>query len=203
MPRDTFLSCFHLTKTQAGRAFRSVQRELRAVGLMQPGDELSSVECEWHPCGVGSFAVTGYGFSDCATEGYYWNRTIHLPAWGYWFRSCDGFRNVVRHEFGHAIAEMNKALFKSELFRKAFGAPYGKREVRRFKLNPWETCVSKYASSYSQEDWAETFMLFIQHKGKLPARFQGLPAIEAKWQTTRKILSKLGWKLYAIRPYLQ
>ena len=34
MPRDTFLSCFHLTKTQAGRAFRSVQRELRAVGLM-------------------------------------------------------------------------------------------------------------------------------------------------------------------------
>ena len=70
MPRCSFLSRFHLTKAQADRAFRSVRSELRAVGLMQPGDELSSVECEWHPCGIGSFTITGYGFSDFASEGY-------------------------------------------------------------------------------------------------------------------------------------
>ena len=194
MKRNTFSSRFHLTKAQADRAFRFVQRELRAAGLMRQGSGLSSIKCVWHPGEIGTFAITGYRLSDFATEGYYWNRTIHLPAWGYWFKGRDGFRNVVRHEFGHAIADINKGLFKGNVFRRAFGAPYGRRKIRRFSLNAEETCVSRYAASCTQEDWAETFMLFLRHKGEMPARFRFLPDIEAKWEATRKLLSKIGWE---------
>lgn len=195
MPRNTFVSRFHITKSQAFRAFDDVCRELRAVGLMKSGGELESVECMWHPEGIGSVGVLGFGFSDLATEGYYWNRTIHLPAWGYWFRSTDGIRNVIRHEFGHAVADVDNAIFRGATFRKAFGAPYGRRSIPRFRNNAAETCVSKYAATCTREDWAETFMLFLQHKGRMPTRFRGLPDIEAKWEATRKILSRIGWAL--------
>ena len=191
MPRNTFVSRFHITKSQAFRAFDDVCRELRAVGLMKSGGELESVECMWHPEGIGSVGVLGFGFSDLATEGYYWNRTIHLPAWGYWFRSTDGIRNVVRHEFGHAFADIHRAELRRPVFRRAFGAECGLRTVARFRRNWKETCVSEYASTNTQEDWAETFMLFLQHKGRLPARFRGLPAIEAKWNAVKTILGRV------------
>ena len=193
MPRTTFLSKFHVSKPEAFRAFDAVCRELRALGLMPQGGELEGVCCEWHPAEIGSFAVTGYRPSDFATEGYYWNRTIHLPAWGFWFGSADGIRNVVRHEFGHALADIRPKLFKGAVFHRAFGAPYGRRGVARFRADWEESCVSEYAASCTGEDWAETFMLFLRNKGRMPARFRGLSDVEAKWGATHKILSKMGW----------
>ncbi len=193
MSRTTFLSKFHISQAEAFRAFDAVCRELRDVGLMKRGGELEGVECEWHPEGIGSVGVSGCSFSDFATEGYYWNRTIHLPAWGFWFCSADGVRNVVRHEFGHALADIRPRPFKGTVFRRAFGAQCGRRSVARFRRNWEETCVSKYASKNTEEDWAETFMLFLRNKGRMPARFRGLPDIEAKWDATHSILSKMGW----------
>ena len=80
MARQTVLSRFHITKSGAFKAFDAVCRELRSVGLMPRGGELEGVCCEWHPVEIGGFGVTGFGLSDFTTEGYYWNRTIHIPA---------------------------------------------------------------------------------------------------------------------------
>ena len=192
MPRPSFQSRFHISKESAFRAFDAVCRELRNAGLMPSGGEMEGICCEWHPGEIGSFAVLGFGFADFATEGYYWNRTIHLPAWGFWFRSNDGIRNVVRHEFGHAFADVHCAEMRKPVFRRAFGAECGRQTVAQFRRNWKETCVSEYASTNTQEDWAETFMLFLQHKGRLPARFRGFPAIEAKWKAVGTILSRVG-----------
>ena len=195
MPRTTFLSKFHVSQTEAFRAFDAVCRELRDVGLMKRGGELEGIECMWHPEEIGSVGVLGCGLSDFATEGYYWNRTIHLPAWGFWFGSADGIRNVVRHEFGHAVADVYRTELDRAVFRRAFGAPCGRRSVARFRRNWEETCVSKYASKNTEEDWAETFMLFVQRKGRMPARFRGLPDVEAKWDAVGTILESIRRKV--------
>ena len=34
----------------------------------------------------------------------------------------------------------------------------------------------------TQEDFAETFMLFVKHKGKIPARFAKRTVIRKKWK---------------------
>ena len=191
MPRPFLLSRFHITKSTAFRAFDDVCRELRDAGLMPHGGELEGVCCEWHPVEIGGFGTTGHGLGDFAAEGYYWNRTIHLPAWGFWFCSADGIRNVVRHEFGHALADIFRAEFSKPVFRRAFGGPCGRRTVARFKRNWEESCVSKYAAKNTEEDWSETFMLFLRHKGRMPARFRGLPVIEAKWKAVEEILGTI------------
>ena len=120
MSRQTFLSRFHVTKSGAFRAFDAVCRELRSAGLMPRGDELEDVCCEWHPVEIGGFGVTGFGLSDFTTEGYYWNRTIHIPAWGAWFGNCEGIRNVVRHEFGHAVADIYHEKMRRDGRRRAY-----------------------------------------------------------------------------------
>lgn len=194
MSLPSFLTRFHISHSAAFRAFDDIRKELRAAGLMPRGGELDGVCCEWHPGEIGGFGVIGFGLSDFATEGYYWNRTIHLPAWGFWFRSDDGIRNVVRHEFGHAVADVYRAELGRTGFRRAFGAPFGRRSVARFCRNWKESCVSKYASTNTEEDWAETFMLFLRNKGRLPARFRGLPDVEAKWDAVEAILGTIRKK---------
>ena len=43
-----------------------------------------------------------------------------------------------------------------------------------------------------QETFAETFMLFVKHKGKIPAKFARLPAIRKKWQAVAKIVKAVA-----------
>ena len=52
--------------------------------------------------------------------------------------------------------------------------------------------VSEYASSATQEDFAETFMLFVKHKGKIPAKFARKPAIRKKWKAVAKIVKRVA-----------
>lgn len=192
MSRRTFLSRVHIPCATAFRAFQSVRTELRSAGLMPSGGELDGVSCEWHPVELGSFAVTGYRLSDFTTLGYYWNRTIHVPAWGVWFKKDACIRDIIRHEFGHAVADIFRDELRKHAFRYAFGAPCGRRVIARFRQNWEETCVSQYAATNTEEDWAETFMLFIQHKGQLPIRYRGLPRIESKWAAVGTILEAIA-----------
>ena len=52
--------------------------------------------------------------------------------------------------------------------------------------------VSEYATSATQEDFAETFMLFVKHKGKIPARFAKKPAIRKKWKSVAEIVKRVA-----------
>ena len=86
-------------------------------------------------------------------------------------------RDVLRHEYGHAVADNHRSLVKSSKFRDVFGAAHDNLEC--FHYSDKEH-VSYYASDNVGEDFAETFMYFIKYKGKLPKDFD-TPAIRKKW----------------------
>ncbi len=44
----------------------------------------------------------------------------------------------------------------------------------------------------AREDVAETFMLFVRHKGKLPAQFKGKPLIVKKWKAVAEIVKRVA-----------
>ena len=77
------------------------------------------------------------------------------------------------------------------IFKEAFGASYGEKKV--FKGEDWsDEYVSEYASSMTQEDFAETFMLYLKHKGKMPARYSGKRAIAKKWRAVARIVREIA-----------
>ena len=42
------------------------------------------------------------------------------------------------------------------------------------------------------DDFAETFMLFVKHKGKLPTKFKGKPVIVKKWKAEAEIVKRVA-----------
>ena len=52
--------------------------------------------------------------------------------------------------------------------------------------------MTEYATDSTREDFAETFMLFMKYKGKVPARYRGKRAIEKKWDAVRQIVKKIS-----------
>jgi len=172
------------------RAFNKVRRELTDVGLLSVESPLDKVDCYHERFSRGAlYGLVGtlgfYGFEDM---------NIHVPSvWPAglfpWYEERQ-MPDVLRHEFGHALADRYKKFFRGGIFKKAFGKSYGEYVV--FDGEDWtEEYVSGYATTNTQEDFAETFMLFLKHKGKLPARFRGKRAIERKWKTVGQIVKSI------------
>ena len=86
--------------------------------------------------------------------------------------------DILRHEFGHAIADNHPTIVFSYKFESAFGEKYA--STRYFSYNK-EKYVSTYASCCASEDFAETFVYYVKHKGELPDVFN-TPVIEEKWK---------------------
>lgn len=91
--------------------------------------------------------------------------------------------DILRHEYGHAVADMHRGLVRSRRFTQAFGKPH-EREGE-LEYDP-EIHISTYAATNMMEDFAENFMYFVRHKGKLPAKFNR-PAIAARWDFIREL----------------
>jgi hypothetical protein len=104
--------------------------------------------------------------------------------------------DILRHEYGHALAYISRRLFRSSWFRQAFGASHEK-ERASFVYDP-RFHVSPYAAINASEDFAETFVLFLRHRGRLPAAHR-TPAKQAKWTFIRNVCSALrrGQKSWA------
>ena len=106
----------------------------------------------------------------------------YIPQWvllhGHW-QQRGSLRDVVRHEYGHAIAHYYPTLIqRSSRFSTTFGGRYfGQRRTRTSSRD----FVSGYAKTCPAEDFSETFMLFLRHSGRLPTRFAP-SAINCKWQ---------------------
>ena len=98
--------------------------------------------------------------------------------------------DVLRHEFGHALEGKFSKYFHDERFKKFFGAEYGVIAVARD--GDERNYVSNYARKYTQEDFAETFMLFLKHKGVLPREFSRRKAIRLKWETVAAICHEIA-----------
>ena len=101
---------------------------------------------------------------------------------------------MLRYEFGHALADLYPgALKKGGVFRAAFGGAYGEAPAEECVADGWgDRYVSEYATSMTQEDFAETFMLFMKHRGEIPAKFAKKPAIRKKWKAVAEIVKRVA-----------
>ena len=178
------------------RAYHKVRMELWKLGVLWAGSKLDEVECHFEPFNPSGLA--GYmGFCEEIEDG---DGNIHIPMvyngfdWRLRWTDKDSANDVLRHEFGHALADRYRgALKKGSLFRKAFDGTYGENPTRATDSGDWEDdYVSKYATDSTQEDFAETFMFYLKHKGKIPAKFAKKPAIRKKWKAVAKIIRRVA-----------
>lgn len=93
-------------------------------------------------------------------------------------------RDVLRHEYAHAVADTHRGLMHSRRFSTAFGGSHGsERGVRYDRARH----VTRYAASNPGEDFAEVFMKYLKHRGRMPKRFRSRPAIVLKWNFVRDL----------------
>ena len=180
---------------QVTDAYNEVRDDLIELGILWRGSKLDKVQCFYEPIAPYS-AITGrMGYFDFDDHQIHFP-SIYLP-FG-WLTGSVGEKesapDVIRHEFGHALADRYPtALKKGGLFREAFGGVYSDKPAPDIDPANWEfDFVTQYATSATQEDFAETFMLFVKHKGKLPAPFKGKPVILKKWKAVAEIVKRVA-----------
>ncbi|HPA19407.1 MAG TPA: hypothetical protein PLU30_16795 [Verrucomicrobiae bacterium] len=160
-----------VTPGQLRSAASSVARELDSLGIYD--ERLRSVEVRLAPLAL-----------DCLG---WWDGEIRIPAvslprLGELFgRARSSLREVLRHEFGHALADTHRGLVRSSRFVEAFGAPHYSGVC--WEYDP-EHHVSPYASTLPMEDFAETFAAFVRRAGNLPPHADTVP-IRRKWRFLR------------------
>lgn len=200
-----FMQRFRVTEEESYDAFNLVEDELWRLGVLWMGSRLDKVKLRYDENGFGTTKIRLRKIwetlwkepRDLAAEGYWqkWTAEIIIPRHGFWwFGRQASIEDVFRHEFGHALADLYpEALKKGSVFRKAFGGIYGAVPAEERGVDGWEErYVSEYATSATQEDFAETFMLFVKHKGKIPAKFGKCPAIVKKWEAVAEICRRMA-----------
>ena len=111
------------------------------------------------------------------------SRLSHLWKGGY-----TSLRDVLRHEFAHAIADTHRGLFRSGRFAEAFGAAH--HWDFQWEYDP-EHHVSEYAATAPAEDFAETLMFYLRHQGVLPAKCATTP-IRRKWKFVQRLSTAIS-----------
>ena len=86
-------------------------------------------------------------------------------------------RDTIRHEYAHAFAHTREGFSGSDKFITAFGRPHDSLDTGYYEKDLY---VSPYAANDASEDFAETFMFYLKHQGKLPDRLD-TPTIRKKW----------------------
>jgi len=152
-------------------AYNELRDDLIELGILWRGSKLDNVQCFYEPIAPYS-AITGrMGYFDFDDHQIHFP-SIYLP-FG-WLTGCVGEKepasDVIRHEFGHALADRYPAaLKKGGLFREAFGGVYSDKPAPDIDPDNWEfDFVTQYATDSTREDFAETFMLFVKHRGRFP-----------------------------------
>jgi hypothetical protein len=97
-------------------------------------------------------------------------------------------RDLLRHEYGHAVADTNRALIRSRRFADAFGTPHDSEIPSDYSEDEH---VTAYASKDSSEDFAEVFMFYLKHSGKIPSRFE-TREIKRKWQFVDRLCQRIA-----------
>ena len=180
-----------VNKKQLDCAVVEIQEELYRAGFWNEGCRLTRTEVYW--CRFPQIvAPDALGFFFHGTDRFqsllgYETGHMYIPKWviihGPW-QQRGSLRDVVRHEYGHALAHYYPVLIQQgSRFREAFGGKY----LERYFSRNWESeHVSRYATSRPAEDFSETFMFYLRSGGRLPERFS-TPAIRRKWKFIRDL----------------
>jgi len=98
-------------------------------------------------------------------------------------RRYTSLRDVLRHEYAHAVADTHRGLFRSPRFSEPYGGSHESSVASEFDPR----ChLTEYAAESPSEDFAETFMFFVRHSGVLPPRLR-TPVIARKWAFIRDL----------------
>jgi hypothetical protein len=97
-------------------------------------------------------------------------------------------RDLLRHEYGHAVADTNRALIRSRRFTDAYGTPHDSEIPSDYSKDEH---VTEYAATNSSEDFAEVFMFYLKHGGKIPTRYK-TQNIERKWQFVDRLCQQIA-----------
>ena len=183
----------YLSEGSLKSTFYKVRRELREMGLLSDGSKLDDVKIireTFSRDGLGGMFGGAYGFY------HFDDQNIHIPT----IRTAvldpryseRRMVDILRHEFGHALSDKYSRFFNDDVFIKAFGDVCGDSVVA--KEGDERNYVSDYARTNTSEDFAETFMLYMKYKGKLPKKFSRRKAIKAKWAAVETICEKIAAK---------
>ena len=166
-----------VTLARLNRAVSDVQGELERQGFYD--DRLAKIDVYLSWVGL-ALGWCWYGVSG----------NIHIPAvsFGKIYDRVRGetrtsLRDVLRHEYGHALAHTHRGLFCSVPFKRAFGSHHDADIKWDYDA---QRHVTEYAATSPSEDFAETFMLYLRHDGELPEKFNAW-RIRRKWRFIREL----------------
>lgn len=91
--------------------------------------------------------------------------------------------DTLRHEYGHALVESHRGLFRSRRFRDLFGASID--DDTEFEYDP-DFHVSGYAATNVEEEFCENFMFYLKHHGR-PPRHMRKPYMKDVWRFIRDV----------------
>ena len=170
-----------ITMARLNRGLDHVRNELDAHGLWT--DELAEVEVYL------TWFGTAYGYQCYKSTGEILIPAVSLSRlWELWaYTRPVPLTDLLRHEYGHAVADTNRRLLGSRQFRGAFGTYHD--DVQSLGYDSLEH-VSTYAATSASEDFAEVFMYYLKHSGNLPRRFD-TPTIRKKWNFVRRLSSRI------------
>lgn len=198
-----------VTFRKLNAAAGAVQNELARLGLWEDTSRLRRTDVFW--CRLpqlGAADALGFCF-DTPTSGLwrwfgYHAGNIYIPQWvlsqGPWGQDRGSLRDVLRHEYAHALAWHYPALIRrSRPFVAAFGGGY---DLGQRIPGPEAAFVSEYARTQPAEDFAETFMVFVRRGGRRPAQLRNAQ-LRRKWAFIRRVVQTIargGVRLPAGRP---
>jgi hypothetical protein len=162
------------------RARAVVTRELRRQGIWNSRLQKINVYL--------TLAHSAYGVQFYGGSGH-----IHIPRLSIarvrdWVTgNYVSLRDVIRHEYGHAVAHVYRSLVLNRSFIKAFGRSHDSE--RESTYSP-DRHVSEYAASSAAEDFAECVMFYLKHNGNLPPGLD-TPMIRRKWAFIARLRSRV------------
>ena len=174
-----------LSLSELNTAWTKVWRELDDLGFGCPRLETCRVYL-----GVVHTAY-GYQWFGDRTEGRACGDIVlprvSLSQWENYFfgRSKVSPLDILRHEYGHAYADVNRRRIETKRFEKAFDGPHEVEYTGGFEYDP-EYHITEYAASSTGEDFAEVFWKYLKHKGKLPRHHDTAP-IRLKWKFVEEL----------------
>ena len=162
-----------ITEAMLARALEDVRRELEHTGLATDQLALVRVRRPWvvlnervgfyQPGGCGTISVPA------VTLGRWREYRGHAP----W----TSVRDILRHEYAHALADHHPERVETAAFIEAFGAPH--ERDRPVSAYSHRTHASTYAATMPSEDFAETMMVYLRVGGVI-APYRGRTGLYRK-----------------------
>ncbi len=154
-----------VTLPRLTRDHRHVLGELEGLGFWS--DAMSQVQVWLRP-----FAAGCFGWQDYGSTG-----DIHVPAVAgprilakFGFIEGCSLRQLLRHEWAHALAHHHHELVANRDFRQSFDGSHDCGRAVRSYCPTWH--ISPYASTEPMEDFAQNFMHYVRHKGHIAGHWR-------------------------------